>query len=245
MDSGQCPLDTAVAHNGSLIHNIDSLSLAAPCFPKVWYQRQKTQISEQTPDNLSRVLGSALKFVATITYSAEIRILFITLNLLVIKWAVLGWRRGSMPSKRQCQTLHTGCFFNWEPPKITSMGKSIWTRTPLKVWKKVYVSKLGPQGVLTHHRSSGTLSLWNQIPWVMNLCTNLSKACLVFGAGALTKCHVLTPEGILCTRNNCCSMVCSHTMAVCCTLKTNMFLFVLYFNFFSTHGNFRGVPVHT
>ena len=46
---------------------------------------------------------------------------------------------------------------------------------------------------------------------------------------ALTKCHVLTPEGILCTRNDCCSMVCSHTMAVCCTLKTNMILFVLFF----------------
>ena len=82
---------------------------------------------------------------------------------------------------------------------------------------------------------------------------NLSKACLVFGAGTLTKCHVLTPEGILCTRNNCCSMVCSHTMAVCCTLKTNMFLFVLYFNFFPhleilggsqfILRNLRGVPV--
>ena len=48
---------------------------------------------------------------------------------------------------------------------------------------------------------------------------------------------MLTQEGILCTRNNCCSMVCSHTLAVCCTLKTNMFLFVMYFNFFP---HFRG-----
>ena len=75
--------------------------------------------------------------------------------------------------------------------------------------------------VVLHHCSFGTQRLWNQMPWVTNLRTNLSKACLV-----------LTPEGILCTRNDCCSMVCSHTMAVCCTLKTNMFLFVLYFNFF-------------
>ena len=76
------------------------------------------------------------------------------------------------------------------------------------------------QGVL-HHCSFGTQRLWNQMPWVTNLRTNLSKACLV-----------LTPEGILCTRNDCCSMVCSHTMAVSCTLRTNMILFVLYFNFF-------------
>ena len=92
------------------------------------------------------------------------------------------------------------------------------------------------------HCSLGTQRLWNQMPWVTNLRTNLSKACLV-----------LTPEGIVCTRNDCCSMVCSHTMAVCCTLITNMFLFVLYFNF-SPHleilgesqftlRSFRGVPV--